>query len=85
MFALKQLPQPLEKIPAGIDFDTADKKFKCQVNLDSKNVNFADGIEGSIKMLALGPGVEAVYGCLIRKEDIALTSTMTKSRSSCLT
>ena len=73
----------MEKIPAAIDFETPDKKFKCQVSLPSKNVNFADGIEGAINLLSVGPGIEAIYGCLIRKEDIALTSTLTKSRLIC--
>lgn len=68
------------KIPASINFDMADKKLKLAVSLDSKDINFNDGIQGSIDIESVGPGLEAVYGCLIRKENIAVTSNLTKSR-----
>lgn len=46
------------------------KGFKAVVNIDTKNVDFANGITGTINFKNLGVQCLAVYGCLLRKEEI---------------
>lgn len=64
-------------MPVNLDFDSPPeaKGFKAVVNLDSKVVDFATGISGKIVFKSLGVQCLAVYGCLLRKEDITATST----------
>lgn len=57
------------------------KGFNALVNLDSSNVDIAKGITGIIDFKKLGVQCLAIYGCLLRKEDIAAASLpISKSR-----
>jgi predicted methyltransferase MtxX (methanogen marker protein 4) len=64
-------------MPVSLDFESPAeaKGFKAIVNIDSKVVDFANGITGKIIFKNLGVQCLAVYGCLLRKEDITATST----------
>ena len=63
-------------MPAVIDFESPAeaKGFKAIVNIDSKAIDFADGITGTIVFKNLATQCLATYGCLLRKEEIVTGS-----------
>jgi hypothetical protein len=74
---------PMQPIPMSIPFESpADAKgFGCQIDLDDTNINIQKGITGTITFKSLKVQCLAVYGCLIRKEEIAVGSVpLVKSR-----
>ena len=60
-----------------LEFDSPAeaKGFKASVKLDTTNVDIAKGISGVISFINLNVQCLAVFGCLLRKEDITVTST----------
>ena len=73
---------PLERMPVNLDFESPAeaKGFKAVINLDSKVVDFASGITGKINFKNLGVQCLAIYGCLLRKEEITATSSPLSKR-----
>lgn len=71
------LTHPLDTIPLTLPFDSpADAKgFSCTIDLDDTNIDIIKGINGTITFKNLKVQCMAIYGCLIRKEDIAIGST----------
>jgi hypothetical protein len=67
---------PMEPIPMSIPFESpADAKgFGCQIDLDDTNINIQKGITGTITFKSLKVQCLAIYGCLIRKEEITVGS-----------
>lgn len=76
------VPAPLERLPASLEFVSPPeaKGFRASVSLDDKNIDFSKGITGKIKFDSLTVQCLAVYGCLIRKEDITIGAPITRSK-----
>ena len=75
---------PLERLPVTLDFESPPeaKGFKALVNLDSRVTDFINGITGNIVFKNLGVQCLAIYGCLLRKEEIHVGSApLTKGRT----
>ncbi len=67
---------PMQSIPMSIPFESPPdaKGFSCQIDLDDTNVNIHKGINGTITFKNLKVQCLAIYGCLIRKEEITVGS-----------
>ena len=74
-------------MPVNLDFESPAeaKGFKAVINLDSKVVDFASGITGKINFKNLGVQCQAIYGCLLRKEEITATSSPLSKRKNAFT
>lgn len=70
------LPTPLEVIPKSIPFESPAeaKGFSCNVVLTDTNIDILKGITGVIIFKNLTVQCLAIYGCLIRKEEISIGS-----------
>lgn len=65
------------KQPSILEFESPAeaKGFKASVKLDSTNIDFSKGVTGVITFSNLTVQCLAIFGCLLRKEDITVTST----------
>lgn len=70
-------------MPISLHFESPAeaKGFNALVTIDDKNVEIAKGITGTIEFKNLAVQCLAVYGCLLRKEELGFSNTPTsKSR-----